>query len=222
MAMTGNMASMIIGAIGDGLRGSSNSWKNAKLSDDGSTPSIVPSEANEGMNWANQLKIDNIGATGATGSTGSTSATGSTGSTGNVDVSVKKEGSGFSPKAFGDVSKLKFNTKAISDENVKTDINTENVSNELLDEMSQVKPFHFIYKPEFQELDNTGSIDTDEHIGVKAQDIEAQPLLNSIISENENGLKEIDIREMTLANTAAISALINKLKELGVLDGNYR
>lgn len=198
MSMKGNMASMIIGAVGDALKGSSNSWKNAKLSDDGSTPSIVPSEANEGMNWANQLKIDN------------------------KDVSVRKEGSGFSPKAFGDVSKLKFNTKTISDENAKTDINTENVSTELLDEMSQVKPFHFTYKPEFQELDDTGSIDTDEHIGVKAQDIEAQPLLNSIISENENGLKEIDIKEMTLANTAAISALINKLKELGVLDGNYR
>lgn len=198
MSMKGNMTSMIIGAVGDALKGSSNSWKNAKLSDDGSTPSIVPSEANEGMNWANQLKIDN------------------------KDVSVRKEGSGFSPKAFGDVSKLKFNTKTISDENAKTDINTENVSTELLDEMSQVKPFHFTYKPEFQELDDTGSIDTDEHIGVKAQDIEAQPLLNSIISENENGLKEIDIKEMTLANTAAISALINKLKELGVLDGNYR
>ena len=198
MSMKGNMTSMIIGAVGDALKGSSNSWKNAKLSDDGSTPSIVPSEANEGMNWANQLKIDN------------------------KDVSIRKEGSGFSPKAFGDVSKLKFNTKTISDENAKTDINTENVSTELLDEMSQVKPFHFTYKPEFQELDDTGSIDTDEHIGVKAQDIEAQPLLNSIISENENGLKEIDIKEMTLANTAAISALINKLKELGVLDGNYR
>lgn len=205
MAMKGNMASMIIGAVGDALKGSSNSWKNAKLSDDGSTPSIVPSEANEGMNWANQLKIDNTNV-----------------SSSGKDVSVRKEGSGFSPKAFGDVSKLKFNTKAISDENAKTDINTENVSTELLDEMSQVKPFHFTYKPEFQELDDTGSIDSDEHIGVKAQDIEAQPLLNSIISENENGLKEIDIKEMTLANTAAISALINKLKELGVLDGNYR
>lgn len=198
MAIKGNMASMIIGAVGDALKGSSNSFKNAMIQDNNSTPSIVPSEANEGMNWANQLKIDN------------------------KDVSVRKEGSGFSPKAFGDVSKLKFNTKTISDENAKTDINTENVSTELLDEMSQVKPFHFTYKPEFQELDDTGSIDTDEHIGVKAQDIEAQPLLNSIISENENGLKEIDIKEMTLANTAAISALINKLKELGVLDGNYR
>lgn len=211
MAMKGNMASMIIGAIGDGLVGTSNSWKNAKLSDDGSTPSVVPSEANEGMNWANQLKIDNTNVSSPDKGTSTTSS----------DVSVRKEGTGFSPKAFGDVSKLKFNTKAISDENVKTEVQN-NVGDELLDEMSQVKPFHFTYKPEFQELDDTGSIDSDEHIGVKAQDIEAQPLLNSIISENENGLKEIDIREMTLANTAAISALINKLKELGVLDGNYR
>ena len=88
--------------------------------------------------------------------------------------------------------------------------------------MAQVKPFHFYYKPEVAEIDDTGSIDSDPHIGIKAQDLESQPLLNSIVSENDNGLKEIDIKEMTLANSAAISALINKLKDLGVLDGNYK
>lgn len=194
MAQMGNMASMIIGAIGDGLRGTSNSWKNAMLKDrdgDGQVTTkdaadFTPEAANEGVNWADQFK-----------------------------TSDNKSGMNISSIISG----IKA-AKAASDEDMKTPVDT--VSDELIDEMSNVKPFHFYYKPEMQEIDTTGSVDEDPHIGVKAQDLEKQPLLNSVVSESENGYKQIDIKEMTLANTAAISALINKLKDLGVLDGNYR
>lgn len=200
MAQMGNMASMIIGAIGDGLRGTSNSWKNAMLKDSDKDGKITtkdaadftPEVANEGVNWADQFKTSDS----------------KNSSSGGVNISSII--SGF--KA----------AKAASDEDMKTAVDTSDVSDELLDEMSNVKPFHFYYKPEVQEIDTTGSVDTDPHIGVKAQDLEAQPLLNSVVSESDNGYKQIDIREMTLANTAAISALINKLKDLGVLNVNYK
>lgn len=198
MAQMGNMASMIIGAIGDGLRGTSNSWKNAMLKDrdgDGQVTTkdaadFTPEAANEGVNWADQFK-----------------------------TSDNKSGSDGGMNISSIISGIKA-AKAASDEDMKTPVDT--VSDELIDEMSNVKPFHFYYKPEMQEIDTTGSVDEDPHIGVKAQDLEKQPLLNSVVSESENGYKQIDIKEMTLANTAAISALINKLKDLGVLDGNYR
>lgn len=194
MAQMGNMASMIIGAIGDGLRGTSNSWKNAMLKDSNGNneskdaPDFTPETANEGVNWADQFKMSDD-------------------KSGGVNIS-------------GIISGIKA-AKAASDEDMKTSIDTD-VRDELLDEMSNVKPFHFYYKPEMQEIDTTGSVDTDPHIGVKAQDLEAQPLLSSVVSEAENGFKQIDIKEMTLANTAAISALISKLKDLGVLDVNYK
>lgn len=201
MAQMGNMASMIIGAIGDGLRGTSNSWKNAMLKDrdgDGQVTTkdaadFTPEAANEGVNWADQFKTSDN----------------KSGSGGGMDISSIISGIKAAKAA-----------KAASDEDMKTPVDT--VSDELIDEMSNVKPFHFYYKPEMQEIDTTGSVDEDPHIGVKAQDLEKQPLLNSVVSESENGYKQIDIKEMTLANTAAISALINKLKDLGVLDGNYR
>lgn len=197
MAQMGNMASMIIGAIGDGLRGTSNSWKNAMLKDSNGNneskdaPDFTPETANEGVNWADQFKMSDD-------------------KSGGVNIS-------------GIISGIKAAkaAKAASDEDMKTSIDTD-VRDELLDEMSNVKPFHFYYKPEMQEIDTTGSVDTDPHIGVKAQDLEAQPLLSSVVSEAENGFKQIDIKEMTLANTAAISALISKLKDLGVLDVNYK
>lgn len=200
MAQMGNMASMIIGAIGDGLRGTSNSWKNAMLKDSNGNneskdaPDFTPETANEGVNWADQFKMSDD----------------KNGSSGGMNISSIISGIKAAKAA-----------KAASDEDMKTPLDTD-VRDELLDEMSNVKPFHFYYKPEMQEIDTTGSVDTDPHIGVKAQDLEAQPLLNSVVSEAENGLKQIDIKEMTLANTAAISALISKLKDLGVLDVNYK
>ena len=189
----GNMVSMILTSVGDALRGTSNSWKNAQIKDDGSAPDFNPEKANEGVTFADQF---NIGS----------------------------NGKGLSENISGIINKIKSAkaAKAASDENAKDEISTDNVGDELIEEMAQVKPFHFYYKPEVAEIDDTGSIDSDPHIGIKAQDLESQPLLNSIVSENDNGLKEIDIKEMTLANSAAISALINKLKDLGVLDGNYR
>lgn len=201
----GNMASMIIGAIGDGLRGTSNSWKNAKIKDPNDTtssnaPDFTPEVANEGVNWADQFKM------GDSKSGGDASSV-----VGNIAKNMDAKDMKKAFKAF----------KAMSDESTKTAIDTSDVGDELLDEMSQVEPFHFYYKPEMQAIDTTDSVDTDPHIGVKAQDLERQPLLNSIVSEAENGFKQIDVKEMTLANTAAISALINKLKDLGVLDVNY-
>lgn len=192
----GNMASMIIGMVGDALRGTSNSWKNAQIKDDGSAPDFTPEKANEGVTFADQF---NMGGNGK-------------GSSENISGIINMVKTAKAAKA----------AKAASDENAKDEISTDNVGDELIEEMAQVKPFHFYYKPEVAEIDDTGSIDSDPHIGIKAQDLESQPLLNSIVSENDNGLKEIDIKEMTLANSAAISALINKLKDLGVLDGNYR
>lgn len=196
MAVKGNIASMIIGAVGDALRGTSNSLKNAQMRDDGSTPDFTPEKANEGVTWADQF---NIGG----------------GSGDNKDVANNIGG-------IVNMVKAAKAAKAASDERAKTADEIDNVSDELIEEMAEVKPFHFYYKPEAAAIDDTGSIDSDPHIGIKAQDLEKQPLLNSIVSENDNGLKEIDIKEMTLANSAAISALINKLKEKGVLDGNYR
>lgn len=189
----GNMVSMILTSVGDALRGTSNSWKNAQIKDDGPAPDFNPEKANEGVTFADQF---NIGG----------------------------NGKGLSENISGiiNMAKTAKAAKAASDENAKDEISTDNVGDELIEEMAQVKPFHFYYKPEVAEIDDTGSIDSDPHIGIKAQDLESQPLLNSIVSENDNGLKEIDIKEMTLANSAAISALINKLKDLGVLDGNYR
>lgn len=89
----------------------------------------------------------------------------------------------------------------------------------VLDAFRQLDAIVFRYNDEAQRiknsgLDETGSIDGDIHVGIKAQDLEKTDLLRSAVSEGDDGYKEVDVKEMTLANTAAISELTRKLDKL--------
>lgn len=94
----------------------------------------------------------------------------------------------------------------------------------VLNAFRQLDAVVFRYNSEAQRLrdsglDGTGSIDDDIHVGVKAQDLEKTDLLRSAVSEGDDGYKEVDVKEMTLANTAAISELTRKLdKVLSVIN----
>ena len=57
----GNMVSMILTSVGDALRGTGNSWKNAQIKDDGSAPDFNPEKANEGVTFADQFNIGGNG-----------------------------------------------------------------------------------------------------------------------------------------------------------------
>jgi hypothetical protein len=55
-------------------------------------------------------------------------------------------------------------------------------------------------------------IDDDIHLGIKAQDLEKSPVTESIVSEDVNGNKVIDTKELTAANTAVISEICKRLE----------
>jgi hypothetical protein len=55
-------------------------------------------------------------------------------------------------------------------------------------------------------------IDDDVHLGIKAQDLEKSPLTESIVSEDEQGNKAIDTKELTAANSAVISEICKRLE----------
>jgi hypothetical protein len=85
---------------------------------------------------------------------------------------------------------------------------------DILDAYKQLQAITFTYKPEATELDPTQDTQT-VHVGLKAQDIEAQPELASAVKEDpESGYKMVDTREMTMQNAAAISEIAKKLDEL--------
>ena len=55
-------------------------------------------------------------------------------------------------------------------------------------------------------------IDDDIHLGIKAQDLERSPITESIVTEDEQGNKMIDTRELTAANSAVISEICKRLQ----------
>lgn len=57
-------------------------------------------------------------------------------------------------------------------------------------------------------------IDEDLHLGIKAQDLEKNPLTASAVSEDENGNKIVDTKELTMANSAVITEICKRLETI--------
>jgi len=94
------------------------------------------------------------------------------------------------------------------------DDNRSFYDSDILDAYKNLQAIVFTYKPEAAEIDPTQDTET-VHVGLKAQDIEAQPELASAVKEDpESGYKMVDTREMTMQNAAAISEIAKLLDEL--------
>lgn len=130
-------------------------------------------------------------------------------------------------KAVEPVVKEKYSTKVkeTSGSNVPSDVclkqffyddenNRSFYDSDILDAYKNLQAIVFTYKPEAAEIDPTQDTET-VHVGLKAQDIEAQPELASAVKEDpESGYKMVDTREMTMQNAAAISEIAKILDEL--------
>lgn len=94
------------------------------------------------------------------------------------------------------------------------DDNRDFYDSDILNAYKNLQTITFTYKPEATKIDPTQDTET-VHVGLKAQDIEAQPELASAVKEDpESGYKMVDTREMTMQNAAAISEIAKILDEL--------
>ena len=81
--------------------------------------------------------------------------------------------------------------------------------NIILDAYKKLDAIIYKYNELGQEITNDDKI----HAGIKAQDME-DSILNSNVVENEDGIKEVDIKSLALSNAAAISELVKKVEEI--------
>lgn len=104
-----------------------------------------------------------------------------------------------------------------SDENLKDLSDVLGMDSDIaLRWMSEIKPISFTYTPEAQRLyagENKG-VDDKQHFGVKAQDLEKNPMTAATVSTDEKGFKEVDTRHLAFADTAMISILSKKIQQL--------
>lgn len=104
-----------------------------------------------------------------------------------------------------------------SDENLKDLSDVLGMDSDIaLRWMSEINPISFTYTPEAQQLyagENKG-VDDKQHFGVKAQDLEKNPMTAATVSTDEKGFKEVDTRHLAFADTAMISILSKKIQQL--------
>lgn len=78
---------------------------------------------------------------------------------------------------------------------------------------SKLESIKFTYNDKAKEIHPEGEngVDNDTHYGVKAQELEENPYTKSAVSEDAEGFKQIDPKELTAANTAVISEICRRL-----------
>ena len=95
-------------------------------------------------------------------------------------------------------------------------------SPDIIDAFSKIDAIEFTYNDKAKEADPTGvkGVDDDLHYGVKAQDLEGNPITASSVVEDEQGNKIIDVKELTATNSAVLSEICKRLlnieKVLGI------
>lgn len=144
------------------------------------------------------------------------------GKMGSIIGGAKKNGSETESSA-SDTDKATTDTAEKSANGGKSDENLKDLSDVLgmdsdiaLRWMSEIKPISFTYTPEAQRLytgENKG-VDDKQHFGVKAQDLEKNPMTAATVSTDEKGFKEVDTRHLAFADTAMISILSEKVQQL--------
>lgn len=78
-----------------------------------------------------------------------------------------------------------------------------------------ISAYLFKYKDGYQKKYNDCGITDDKvHLGVMAQELEKNPLTESAVYENEDGIKQVDTRQMAMIDMALISDLADRIKKL--------
>jgi len=90
---------------------------------------------------------------------------------------------------------------ALSDERAKKNIKPKTLADALADGVHGVE---FIYRP--------GADDGGKHVGVIAQEVER--VIPGVVKKDATGMRRVDSRHLTNANTAAISELARRLRDL--------
>ena len=100
-----------------------------------------------------------------------------------------------------------------SDERLK---NIFGENEDIIKIFSKINAIEFKYNDKAHDIPGgeEKGIDEDLHLGIKAQDLEKSPLTASAVSEDENGNKIVDTKELTMANSAVLSEICKRLEAI--------
>jgi hypothetical protein len=91
----------------------------------------------------------------------------------------------------------------------------DNIDDQIIENFSKISAIDFKYKPDAQkEYAGCCGVDNKEHIGVIAQELEANPATAGTVETNEKGDKQVNTAQLTMADTAAIAELSRRVLAL--------
>ena len=103
---------------------------------------------------------------------------------------------------------------AVSDVLLKT-VYGESLDDKIIDNFAKISAISFEYNDEAKsKYGQEKAVDDNQHIGVIAQELEANPVTEGAVKTNENGDLEVDTRHLTFTDTAAIGELSRRVLAL--------
>lgn len=103
---------------------------------------------------------------------------------------------------------------AMSDVLLKT-VYGDSLDDKIIDNFAKISAISFEYNDEAKsKYGEEKAVDDNQHIGVIAQELEANPITEGAVKTNENGDLEVDTRHLTFADTAAIAELSRRVLAL--------
>lgn len=122
---------------------------------------------------------------------------------------------------FNDISKTLengiqklFEKKCTSDEKLK---NIFGERDDLISLFSKIRSYEFKYNDKAKELYKNGenNVDDDKHIGVMAQELEANPATSATVENDPaTGFKQVNTAELVMVNSAVLSELCRRIEAL--------
>jgi hypothetical protein len=102
----------------------------------------------------------------------------------------------------------------VSDVLLKT-VYGDSLDDRIIDNFAKISAISFEYNDEAKsKYGEEKAVDDNQHIGVIAQELEANPITEGAVKTNENGDLEVDTRHLTFAGTAAIGELSRRVLAL--------
>ena len=103
---------------------------------------------------------------------------------------------------------------AVSDVLLKT-VYGDSLDDKIIDNFAKISAISFKYNDEAKsKYGQEKAVDDNQHIGVIAQELEANPITEGAVKTNENGDLEVDTRHLTFVDTAAIGELSRRVLAL--------
>lgn len=103
---------------------------------------------------------------------------------------------------------------AVSDVLLKT-VYGDSLDDKIIDNFAKISAISFEYNDEAKsKYGQEKAVDDNQHIGVIAQELEANPITAGTVKTNKNGDLEVDTRHLTFTDTAAIGELSRRVLAL--------